>query len=198
MMNKIKETVQVRKVFSLALALVLFFNTTVVFAVYFDYGFKDLNLTSGFMKAKIREKKEYQGIPFLYRFGFDLRPALKNKSDCLLEFVVEPFTNIVVKPKSNLESGCNFVFKFAPKLTARLYPYVEGGIGMIYLTMQTREQSTRFNFNEVVGGGITYFLKKNIALNLGYRYRHLSNAGIKKPNKGIETAMCLAGISLFY
>jgi opacity protein-like surface antigen len=66
---------------------------------------------------------------------------------------------------------------------------------MLYLSQHTREQGTQFNFNEYVGFGVHYFLKKNLALTLEYRYRHISTAGLDEPNKGINTNFTLCGAS---
>jgi hypothetical protein len=37
-----------------------------------------------------------------------------------------------------------------------------------------------------------------VALNLGYRIRHMSNAGTRQPNIGINDHFAMAGISLFF
>ena len=77
--------------------------------------------------------------------------------------------------------------------------YMEGGVGLIYTTQHTYEQSTQFNFTSELGGGIYLFLNKNktTALTVGYRFRHFSNASIKHPNNGVDTHSITAGISFF-
>jgi opacity protein-like surface antigen len=80
----------------------------------------------------------------------------------------------------------------------RVYPYLEAGVGFSYFTLQTREQATQFNFVETLGIGMNFFLKQDLSLNLGYRWQHLSNASIKKPNKGIDSQGVVFGISFYY
>ncbi|MCM8782813.1 MAG: acyloxyacyl hydrolase [Candidatus Omnitrophica bacterium] len=160
-------------------------------------GFKEWGFGTSFLSADLEDKKDLQEIPFLLRFGFDLRPILKNKSHHLLEFAIEPYSSWIVDPKSNFKMGSNFILRGGFHLN-RLSPYLEAGLGFSYFTLQTREQATQFNFTETVGLGINYFLKDNLSLNLGYRYQHLSNASIKKPNKGIDSQGFILGISFYY
>jgi opacity protein-like surface antigen len=83
-------------------------------------------------------------------------------------------------------------------LTQKIYPYVLSGVGVGYISQHTREQSIQLGFTPQVGAGISYFFKKDTALNVEYRYRHFSNAKIKEPNDGINVNMFLVGVSLFY
>ena len=161
-------------------------------------GFKEIGFFSGYTKGNLKEKEAYEVIPLMLRFGYDLRPKLKIETDNIIEFMLEPFVNFVAQPQTNIESGCNFLLKYGYRLNDKLYPYVEAGVGMIHLTQQMIEQSTQFNFTQHVGGGISYFLRDNIALSAGYRYRHLSNASIKKPNNGIDNSGFICGVSVFY
>ncbi|MCM8791932.1 MAG: acyloxyacyl hydrolase [Candidatus Omnitrophica bacterium] len=168
-----------------------------VFAQILKEGFREWGVGSGFWVAEVEEKRDLKEIPLLLRFGFDVRPILKNKFNHLLEFIVEPYSSWIVDPKSNFKTGCNFILKGGFSLH-RLYPYLEAGLGFSYFTLQTREQATQFNFTETIGTGINYFLKENLSLNLGYRFQHLSNASIRKPNKGIDSQYFIVGISFYY
>jgi len=165
---------------------------------YFNYGFKEFGIFSGYHWGKLREQPHYQVIPAMLHLGFDMRPLFKNKSIFLLEFMLEPFINTVISPNNNVEIGNNFLFKFGFPLSERLYPYIAGGCGLVYLTQHTHEQSTQFNFTDQLGAGITYFLRKNLNISMGYRYRHISNASIESPNKGINSKSVICGVSFLY
>lgn len=162
------------------------------------HGYRELGFSTGYLEADLSQKDEYKVVPLMMRLGYDLRPFLNNQSDWMMEFFYEPFMNVVASPDSNVESGVNFMLKFAPAVTASLYPYLEGGVGMIYMTQHTREQSTQFNFTQQIGAGITYFLKDGLAISAGYRYRHLSNASIDSPNRGIDSNSVIFSLSFFY
>jgi opacity protein-like surface antigen len=83
-------------------------------------------------------------------------------------------------------------------VTEKFHPYLIGGGGVMYITQHTREQSLQWGFTPQFGTGVTYFLKKNMAVNLEYRRRHFSNASIKQPNSGINADMFMVGFSWFY
>jgi len=71
-----------------------------------------------------------------------------------------------------------------------VFPYLEAGIGISYLSGKTingRDLSTRFQFEDRVGIGVTIGEENRHNLNL--RYVHYSNAGIKQPNEGIDIFM---------
>mgnify|MGYP001114187197 CR=1 FL=1 len=178
------------------LIIILFFS--LAFAQDLKQGFKEFGFMAGFLKADLEEKKDLKELPFALRFGFDLRPLLKNKSNYLVEFLVEPNLSFISSPEDNFKSSCNFLLKAGLPVKKIFYPYFEAGVGFSYFTLQTREQATQFNFLETLGVGLNFFLKQNLSINLGYRWQHLSNASIKKPNKGIDSQGFVLGISFYY
>jgi len=82
-------------------------------------------------------------------------------------------------------------------LGGRLVPYVDGTLGAVYLNVHRDIQGTRFNFIETVGAGVRYFVTDGLALGAGFRYRHLSNADIRKPNHGLDTGFVVVGLSYY-
>jgi len=154
---------------------------------------------TGFGWGKLRRKGNYHLTPFMVDFDFNLKPLTKKLNfnpRQLLQFQIEPFISFVAEPDTNMETGTSFLLKLGilPQ-TSKFQPFILGGLGMVYMTQHTREQSTQFNFIEQVGIGMHYFFRKNIAFTLEGRFRHLSNSGIKHPNTGINTQFLLAGIS---
>lgn len=83
------------------------------------------------------------------------------------------------------EIGFTPVFRFqGNNLTG---PYAEAGIGAHLLSrtqIGDKRLSTRFQFGDHLGLGYRFGAKG--AWDLGYRFQHLSNAGIKRPNNGIN------------
>ena len=81
--------------------------------------------------------------------------------------------------------GLTPVFRIQPNDLAG--PYVEAGIGVHLLSHSSiggRNMSTAFQFGDHVGLG--YRFGPKAGYDLGYRFQHLSNAGIKHPNPGIN------------
>ena len=112
--------------------------------------------------------------------------------------MVEPHAGFVCSPEKNAEFGINFLVKYGYFFSPTILGFIEGGPGLIYMTQHTREQATCFNFTSQVGVGIQCHLGKEWAIGGGYRFRHLSNASIKSPNRGINSHIFLLDFSIFY
>ena len=73
-------------------------------------------------------------------------------------------------------------------------PYLEAGIGMHLLSHSSigdRRMSTAFKFGDHLGVGFRFGAKGGWfgakgSYDLGYRFQHLSNGSIKRPNPGIN------------
>jgi lipid A 3-O-deacylase len=88
--------------------------------------------------------------------------------------------------------GITPVFRLEPKDGAGITPYLEAGILGMHLISPTylysdRRFSTAFQFGHILGFGVS--LGEHRQFDLGYRFQHLSNGGIKMPNDGIDFNM---------
>jgi hypothetical protein len=158
---------------------------------YFGLGFKDLE----------ESRSTYEGVPLYVSFDFDIKPALAKiglHPKGRVDFSLEPYAHTILKPDPNLETGTDFLVKYVFPLSDKFQPYIKGGEGLSYMTAHTKEQSTQFNFVSQVAAGFHYFVKQDLALNLEYRFRHLSNAGIDHPNNGINSDFVLGGLTYFF
>jgi opacity protein-like surface antigen len=83
------------------------------------------------------------------------------------------------------EIGLTPVFRLQPNDLKG--PYLEAGIGAHVLSrtsLADKRFSTMFQFGDHLGAGYRFGAKG--AFELGYRYQHLSNGSIKRPNNGIN------------
>ena len=95
---------------------------------------------------------------------------------------------------------------FTPKIkwmfegTGRLRPYVEFAGGPFYtdLAGQIPEESARFNFILTAGGGLSWFFTSQWSFNVGYRFHHISNAGTRYPNLGLNSSLPFGGFSFYF
>jgi len=160
-----------------------------------------IEILSGYLEADLEQKEDYEGFPLFVALSYDVRPAFEIiglKTQGRIDFVLEPFINTISSPDTNIEAGANLLLKYVCPVTERLQLYIKGGAGMLYMSQHTEEQGTQYNFLPQIGAGIHLFLTNGMALSCEYRYRHLSNADIEKPNSGIDTEMILGGISFFF
>lgn len=131
-----------------------------------------------------------QGEYVHHTAGIDLNYPLPWKN---FQFQLEPFFSVVSSPDVNGELGLVFFVKYTFPVNFPIKPYVRGGSGIIVITQETEEQSTKFNFASQSGYGISINMGKDRYLLIEYRNRHVSNADIQKPNAGIDSYIWLLG-----
>jgi hypothetical protein len=90
--------------------------------------------------------------------------------------------------------GLRFIFR--PQ--RRIKPFVAVNLGMLYFTKQVPvPDSSRFNFSAELDCGLTIFSHLQRAVNLGFKFHHISNAATGSLNPGINSPMFYVGYSLF-
>ncbi|MFH1458152.1 MAG: acyloxyacyl hydrolase [Candidatus Omnitrophota bacterium] len=158
-----------------------------------------IEFLSGYSWGDIRVQKHYRSIPFIVDFDFNLKPCISKFNlhfSPLLQFQIEPYVCAITSPNANVETGIAFLLKFGfLPAASKIQPYIKFGAGLSFMSLHTREQSTQFNFIEPCALGVHYFFKKNTALTVEGRRRHLSNCSIKIPNGGINTNFILVGVT---
>lgn len=148
-------------------------------------------------------RKHAEMVPVNLRLGYML---FKGKKwffpSGALEVSTEPFASVItsIRPRNSgsLELGLGLpVFTYYFDLGNHVYPYIEGGLGVLYTDLRGYSLGGHFSFLETAGVGVTYFLNNNLALNAGWRYRHISNANLYDDNAGLDSGIFLAGFSYF-
>jgi len=85
------------------------------------------------------------------------------------------------------EFGVSPVFRFI-KDSGWVRPYIEAGVGVrmiSHLRQETgRAMSSSFQFADMVGVGAQFGHRQNYQA--GFRFQHLSNAGLREPNPGVN------------
>ena len=89
---------------------------------------------------------------------------------------------------SLMDVGFTPVFRWQENAPSGISPYVEAAVGLHLLSRTSvstqRNFGSSFQFGDHIGAGVR--LGDKGQYDLGYRYQHLSNAGIKAPNQGIN------------
>jgi len=97
------------------------------------------------------------------------------------------------KPDDNNQSvaeiGITPVFRLSKKNISGVAPYLEGGFIGLHLISPTfiytnRKFGSSFQFGNHIGFGARF--GEHWQYDFGYRFQHLSNGDIKKPNQGIN------------
>lgn len=143
-----------------------------------------------------------KGVSFEYRIEvIPVALALKNE-------VKNPaFTNAQTTPNLSPTirqttygfgfTPAGFRFLFLPK--KRLKPFLATDAGFIFFKKPVPiPESTSYDFIGSFGGGVQYQIKRDKAINLGYRYFHISNMNIGEVNPGYNANIFYIGYSFFY
>ncbi len=116
-----------------------------------------------------------------------------------VEFMVEPVAAHYYQPFSASAFGGSLVLKYNFLSFGRWMPFWDGGAGIVWTDLAPRipEQSIQWNFILETGIGLSYFVWEPLAITVGIRFHHISNAGLGERNVGINGWLFNAGFSFF-
>jgi hypothetical protein len=155
--------------------------------------FKTKGLWTGYgveLNPGIKYRVHYIAAEF--SFPFNKRPK-KN----FISWYLEPQFNVVNAGSTEYEAGINIGLKNTIRLRPELMFYQVLGSGPHMITAELPRQATGYIFSDNFGLGLLKQINKAkpLFLNLQLRYRHISNASLKKPNSGIDNVNIILGIS---
>lgn len=165
-----------------------------------------VGLHSGYTVSGDSGSRKIEKVPFHLRLGYTAftgSPWFFPKGS--LTVATEPFAAFVTKKHrgrgrqrrtASFEAGLMLpVLTYHFDIGLYLYPYIEGGLGVIYHDFQGYDLGGGFNFAEMAGGGLSYYWSDRFIIDLGYRFRHASNASLYDENRGLNTHTLVAGFS---
>lgn len=158
-----------------------------------------MDFISGFGKAKI-EEGDYKTIPFSLQFGTDSSEIFKNfnkKNDSLMLYM-EPQINSVSSPEKDYEFALGVGIKYMKFINYPISFSLKFSTGPGYISVKTQTQRSGFAFFSNFDMGFYFFVAKGKAIQIGYRFRHISNANLRKPNLGINSHFAFIGLAFFY
>jgi opacity protein-like surface antigen len=116
------------------------------------------------------------------------------------ELAGEGFGNAIFEGEGSYIAGCTLWlrYNFVPRNSTGLVPYAQAGAGFVSTDIDHSIVGQPFNFNLDLALGARYFVGRNWALSLEYRYQHISNAGLNDRNVGINAHGPVLGVSYFF
>lgn len=171
---------------------------------YFPVGTQEVGLTAGYLLPHRLTKDhvtKQQGPALMPSWGIILHEPVgdgwyRGQTSVGAEFVYIQFREPM------LTHGVGFTPKIKYTFVAlnRLRPYVEfaGGPFWTDLGGKIPEESSEFNFILTAGFGLSWFVTNRTALNVGYRFHHISNAGARMPNLGINSSLPFGGFAFYF
>jgi len=120
--------------------------------------------------------------------------AVDSKTTLGLGLVVEGTFFYYTEPQETIGVGLSPLLRFDLKL-GYLTPYLQGGVGILWTDLDVHELGQEFNFTPQGEAGLEFPLSQGYAFSVGYRYHHISNAGLNERNGGINTNLIVVGLS---
>jgi len=133
-----------------------------------------------------------ENIPFLLARVFaiyDYGTVWHQDRPKTLRFKVEGAVGSTLTPHNDLMASANMLALYYPgNLAGRsLRPYIEAGIGVIYTGFRVKGQGLHYNFNPLLGVGCELPQENGKNPFVAIRLHHLSNAGIDRENRGVNS-----------
>ncbi len=114
------------------------------------------------------------------------------------ELLGEVFGGAQFRPDVAYVVGVTPLVRYNFMTGSRFVPFINAGAGATATDIRNGDLSSTFEFNLQSGVGTHWFVRDHVAITAQYRFIHLSNAGTKFPNLGINTSTFLFGASWFF
>jgi hypothetical protein len=134
------------------------------------------------------------------RVAYDLPHFVPPLFGNRIRLAIEMFGSIISGDNHPLDGEFAFsplIFNYRYDTGGALVPFIEGGGGIVLTTLDEMNLGGPFEFSSQGGGGFQWFFNRNHAVTFDARYRHISNAGIKSQNSGLNTLFVGISIGLF-
>ena len=136
------------------------------------------------------------GFALLSGFAlFDYDKIWPHAAPAPLRFKVEACVGSTwTQKKEVMASAGMFALYFLDRVAGHGFrPYVEGGIGGIYTGWKVEGQGSHLNFNPQMGIGTEFSVGPAATYLAALRLHHVSNAGLKKDNRGVNSIVFVIG-----
>ena len=156
--------------------------------------FKTAGGITGFGNS-VNTDTRYQPIFFAGDFSWSFTKVPKKK--VFLAWYFEPQFNLVITPRPiDIEFGTNLGIRNYVRINENFLLYQMIGSGPHFITAEVSRQANGFIFSDNLAvGSFIRLNKRDLFMNLQFRIRHISNAGLQSPNGGIDTWNILIGFS---
>ena len=171
----------------------------------FGYGKQEWSIAAGYgfgvglMGSNDGNLKELRYATVIPRWGIGLGDPLAVSSwyKGNFDLLVEVPLLFAYHPEHGFAGGGTLMLRYNFLQLARVVPFIEAGAGVVGTDFDLKGQSDGFNFSLQGGLGFHFFVLPQVALTAESRFHHISNAGLRQPNSGINDCVFLIGTSFF-
>ena len=111
---------------------------------------------------------------------------------------VVPQAAYIWTPTNTYLVGLAAIIRHTFYLSRRFMPYIDGGAGFLNTNLRTRALGDSIEFDPQVGAGFYVHMTERLSFLAGFRFHHISNAGLANQNLGINSYFPYAGLSYFF
>lgn len=152
---------------------------------------------------ELEEKRDFTGLEFWnagVRAGLLPFETVAKGSPFYgaVELGLEPLYQQYVEPDHRFWAGLSVVVRYHLLALGRVVPYVEMAGSAGGTDLELPEIRSTFAFLVFAGVGASVFVIDRAAVYAGYRWQHVSNGNTRQPNRGFESNVAVAGLSLFF
>jgi hypothetical protein len=115
-----------------------------------------------------------------------------------LQIALEPGAAFITTPAKTYAIGLNAVLRHTFLFWPRLAPYIEAGAGFLNTNLRTQALGESIEFLLQAGGGFHFFPYERFSLDAGFRWTHISNAGLADQNLGVNSYMPYMGFTVYF
>lgn len=159
-------------------------------------GLRERDFSVGFgKKIQISRFKERTKVTM-----YQLLPRWGRFKDDRQEFLWEVPIAYFSKPETAYAAGLTLMYRYHFSSNRRFAPFVEAGSGFVFTNLDDKipELNGGFQFSPQAGIGLRSALSPSSDLILSARWFHLSNAGTRKPNVGLNNYLITVGYSQLF
>ena len=110
----------------------------------------------------------------------------------------ELFGGAQFSPSGNWVVGLTPHLRYNFATGTRWIPFLDLGAGISATGIGAPDLSGTFEFNLQASTGVRWFIRDNLALTFEAGYLHLSDAGLSRPNQGVNSIKGMIGVSWFF
>lgn len=112
---------------------------------------------------------------------------------------LEPAAAYITAPSQTYILGVNIIVRHTLLVWRRFSPYIEGGAGLLNTNLRlAKALDETIEFMPQGGVGFHLHVAERLSLNVGYRFHHISNAGLGEKNGGINSHFPYIGFTHFF
>jgi opacity protein-like surface antigen len=115
-----------------------------------------------------------------------------------LETGLEGWFQYYLEPDTATAEGLKLALRYHVLGFGPLVPYIEAAGGAGGTNLKVREIRSTFTFVVEAGAGVSYFVTREMAINAGYRFQHLSNGHTASSNRGVNSDSGIIGLTYYF